>query len=84
MQAKSLLIRPATGKDVPLIRQFILVLAAFEKLSHEVKATDARLQATLFGSPPDGGMCAGLCQGRAAGFALFFGNYSTFLSKPGL
>jgi GNAT superfamily N-acetyltransferase len=79
-------IRPATAPDIPLILGFIRGLAEFEKLSHEVEATEAKLLATLF---PQGGRPAAECllafEGEeAVGFALFFTTYSTFLAKPGL
>jgi N-acetylglutamate synthase-like GNAT family acetyltransferase len=45
-------IRPATRADLPLIHQFIRDLAAYEKLSAEVTATEAQLEQTLF--PADG------------------------------
>src|SRR3954464_15058021 len=79
-------IRAATATDVPLILSFIHGLADYEKLSHEVEATEDRLRATLF--PPDAKApadCVLAFSGTdPAGFALFFTNYSTFLAKPGL
>jgi len=81
-------IRPATASDLPLILQFIRDLATYEKLAHEVEATPARLEQTLF--PPAGaGAPAAFCvlasvAGTPAGFALYFFNYSTFLARPGL
>lgn len=79
-------IRAAAATDVPQILAFIRGLADYEKLTHEVAATEERLTATLF---PADGRAAAECilafEGEvAAGFALFFTNYSTFLAKPGL
>lgn len=80
-------IRAATSDDVPLILTFIHGLAAYEKLSHEVEATEEKLRATLF---PSVGRPAAECilayaeHDAPAGFAIFFTNYSTFLAKPGL
>ena len=79
-------IRTATAADLPRILQFIRQLAAYEKLSHEVEATEERLRATLF---PGEGRPAAECvlafwHEQPAGFAVFFHNYSTFLAKPGL
>ena len=67
-------IRPATASDTPLILGFIRGLAEFEKLSHEVEATEEKLLATLF---PEAGRPAAECllafEGRdAVGFALYF------------
>lgn len=79
-------IRPATIDDVPLILSFIRGLAEYEKLLHEVEATEDRLRATLF--PPRGHPAAecvlAFLGEEPAGFAIFFTNYSTFLAKPGL
>lgn len=79
-------IRSATRADVPLILAFIKGLAEYEKLLHEVTATEATLAATLF--PPEGRSVAecvlAFVDGQAAGFAIFFTNYSTFLAQPGL
>ncbi len=79
-------IRPAVRSDVPLILGFIRGLADFEKLAHEVVATEERLQLTLF---PENGRPAAECVlaylgDEAVGFALFFTTYSTFLATPGL
>lgn len=79
-------IRAALPADIPLILQFIRSLAEYENLLHEVEATDSQLRATLF--PADGRAAAecllAFVGDRPAGFALFFGNYSTFLARPGL
>ena len=77
-------IRTATVADVPLILEFIRGLADYEKLSHEVVATEAALRDTLFGSPPAAHVVIAEVDGRPAGFALYFFNYSTFLAKSGL
>ena len=77
-------IRPATEGDVPLILSFIRELAAYEKLAHEVVATEEDLGRTLFGERPYAEGLIALWGEEPAGFALFFHNYSTFLSKPGI
>lgn len=78
-------IRPATPADVPLILRFIRALATYEKLLPEVEATEAKLEATLFGSRPAAECVLAFTEGNTpAGFAIFFTNYSTFLAKPGL
>lgn len=81
---KLLHIRPARQEDVPSILSFIKDLAEFEKLSHEVVATEEKLKATLFGSRPVAEVLIAEWEGRPAGFALFFHSYSTFLAKPGI
>ena len=50
--ARSLRIRPAAETDVPLILRFIRELAEYERLLHEVVATEERLRDTLFGARP--------------------------------
>lgn len=77
-------VRTAIIDDVPLILALIRELAEFEKLSHEVVATEAQLRETLFGPRPAAEVLIGEVEGRPVGFALFFSSYSTFLAKPGL
>jgi len=77
-------IRSATEADIPLILQFIRDLAVYEKLEHKVVATEEKLRQTLFGSPRPAEVIFAEVDGQAAGFALFFHNYSTFLAQPGI
>jgi GNAT superfamily N-acetyltransferase len=80
----SLAIAPATRGDAGLILELIRELAAYEKLSHVVAATEDDLARTLFGAVPAAEVRIARWNGEPAGFALFFPNYSTFLGKPGL
>ncbi len=77
-------IEPATDKDVPLILQMITGLAEYEKLSHQVVATEESLRDTLFGPHPAAEVVIGYAGDQPVGFALFFHNYSTFLGQKGL
>jgi GNAT superfamily N-acetyltransferase len=77
-------IRPATEADVPLILTFIRELADYERLSHEVVATEEMLRETLFGERRFAEVLLGYRGGSPAGFALFFHNFSTFLGRPGI
>jgi GNAT superfamily N-acetyltransferase len=78
-------IRPAVEADVPLVLRFIRELAEYERLLHEVVATEDRLRETLFGARPAAEVViAEDGAGEPLGFALFFHNYSTFLAQPGL
>ena len=79
-----MIIRAATAGDVPLILGFIRELAAYERLAHEVIATEEGLRDTLFGPRPYAEVIIAEAGGEPAGFALFFHNYSTFLGRPGL
>lgn len=77
-------IRPATRADVPVILELIRGLAEYERLAHECIATEAALEATLFGERPGAEVLIATADGTPAGFALFFHNYSTFLAKRGI
>jgi GNAT superfamily N-acetyltransferase len=77
-------IRAATTDDVPLIFALIGELAEYEKLSHEVVATEEQIRATLFGDRSVAEVVIASLDGTPVGFALFFPNYSTFLGRPGL
>jgi GNAT superfamily N-acetyltransferase len=81
------LIRPARPDDVPVILDLIRGLAEYERLSHDVQATEERLRASLFpvaGATPQAWCELAEVDGVAAGFALYFFNYSTFLARRGL
>jgi GNAT superfamily N-acetyltransferase len=80
----TLQIRPATPADVAFIHAMIVELAVFEKLAHLVVATEAKLHDSLFGAHPACEAIIGEADGEAQTFALFFHNYSTFLSQKGL
>src|SRR5258706_11845734 len=77
-------IRPATEADVPLIHQLICELAEYEKLTHEVTATEALLSEHLFGPRRMAEAMIAQLDGSPVGFALFFHNFSTFLGRPGI
>ena len=79
-----ILIRPATPGDIPLILQFVRELAEYERLAHEVSATEEQLRATLFGARRVAEVVIADHDDAPAGFAVFFANYSTFLGRPGL
>jgi GNAT superfamily N-acetyltransferase len=77
-------LRTATAADVPRILRHIRALGDYERLAHEVVATEAQLAATLFGERRHAEVTLADLEGRPAGFALYFHNYSTFLGMPGL
>jgi GNAT superfamily N-acetyltransferase len=77
-------IRKAKEEDVPVILRFIIALAEFEKLSHEVVATEEDLSRHLFGENRVAEVLIGYEGWLPVGFALFFHNFSTFLGKPGI
>ena len=77
-------VRAATAADVPLVLAFIRELAVYERLEHQVVATEADLTTALFGARPYAEVVFACLDGREVGFALFFHNFSTFLGKPGI
>ena len=77
-------IRPATATDVPVLFDLIQALAEYEKLSHAVTGNTDALKEHLFGAKPYAEAILAEYAGQVVGFALFFPNYSTFLTKPGI
>lgn len=77
-------IRPATEHDVAPILSFIKELAEYERLSHEVVATEYSLRESLFGEWRAAEVVIGHRGNDPAGFALFFHNFSTSLGRPGM
>jgi len=77
-------IRSARAVDVPVILRFIRALAEYEKLAHQVSATEKALHETLFGGRPAAEVVLAEIYGRPVGFAVYFSNYSTFLARPGI
>jgi len=77
-------IRPATPADVTHIQAMIVELAVFEKLEHLVVATEDKLHEALFGPRAACEAIVGEADGNVVAFALFFHNFSTFLTKRGL
>lgn len=75
--------RKAEPQDTALILSFIQELAEYEKLAHEVVATEALLQEWLF-TKRSAEVIFVLEEGREVGFALFFQNFSTFVGRGGL
>ncbi len=77
-------IRPAEPADITHIHSMIVELAVFEKLEHMVVATEELLHEGLFGTKPSCEAIVGEENGEVVAFALFFHNFSTFLTKKGL
>ena len=89
-------IEPAVAGDVPVILSLIKALAEYERLAHEVVATEAGIRESLFGAKPhaeaviarawsrQGRHAAEADGSEAVGLAVWFHSYSTFLARPGL
>jgi GNAT superfamily N-acetyltransferase len=79
-----LVIRPAVPADAALILGFIRALADYEKLLHEVTATEADVTRDLFGDHPRLFCDIAEADGAPVGFAVWFYNYSTFMGRHGI
>ena len=77
-------ILPARSEDVGVILKLIRDLGEYERLSHDIVATEDGLRAWLFGERPVAEVVLAYVDGAVVGFALFFHNFSTFLGRPGL
>ena len=76
-------IRYAAEKDTALILRFIRELADYEGLLHEVTADEATLREWIF-EKRKAEVIFAVEDGKEAGFALFFHNFSTFLGRAGV
>jgi GNAT superfamily N-acetyltransferase len=83
---RSFRIERASPKDVPALHALIRGLADYERLSQLCVATEENLTAALFDSPVAEALIARVDADseQAAGFALFFHTYSTFLGRRSL
>ncbi|WP_298829182.1 GNAT family N-acetyltransferase [uncultured Piscinibacter sp.] len=77
-------LRAAEPRDVADIVGLIRELAEFEKLTHLLQVTPETLHPHLFGERPVVEALVAQVESTVVGFALFFTNFSTFLSRPGL
>jgi GNAT superfamily N-acetyltransferase len=76
--------RPAVEDDVPVITAMIRELAEYERLLHELDATEDDYRRHLFGERPSAEVVLAEMNGRVIGYALFFTNFSTFRGRPGI
>ena len=84
MTAQKFTIRPATAADISVILELIRALATYERAPKEVTASEEVLKETLFGEKPAAEVLLLFENEIAAGFAVFFHNFSTWLGRPGL
>ena len=80
----SLTIRRARPGEAELVLSFVRDLAEYEKLLHEVEATEAMIDVALFGSNPWLFCEIAAWKGEPAGFAVWFINFSTFSGRSGI
>ena len=79
-----LTLRDACPADAPLILQYIRELAEYERAPEKAVATEADILKHGFGEKPLIHAVMAEWDGRPAGFALWFFNFSTWEGKPGL
>lgn len=80
-------LRPAIPQDIPHIRDLMLEMAEFEKLTDIFKATEASLEKSFFGELPAANCLVAHTldePGVPVGYIMWFHNYSSFLDKRGL
>ena len=80
----SLNIRRVRPGEAGLVLAFIRELAEYEKLSHEVEATEAMIADALFGEGPQLYCAIAEWNGEPVGFAVWFVNFSTFSGRHGI
>ena len=80
----SLIIRRAESADAALVHGFVVKLAEYEKLSHEVEASVEQIGAQLFGDDPKVFCEIAELDGEPVGFALWFYTFSTFQGRHGI
>lgn len=80
---KNLQIRMAEKKDASLVLSFIKGIAAYEKMSDCVTATEEILEEFVFDRKAASVFLAEW-QGKPVGFALFYENFSTFVGRTGM
>jgi GNAT superfamily N-acetyltransferase len=77
-------IRAATGADAATIASLVRELADYEKLLDESRATPEDFLRELESPNPVIHVLIAEWEGKPAGFALYFFNFSTFVGRPGL
>lgn len=77
-------IRPAAPADASLVFAFIRELAEYEKLANAVTTNETEIASALFGENPRVFCDIAEWNGKPAGFALWFYNFSTFRGRHGI
>ena len=80
----SLVDPPRASRRSGLVLSLVRELAEYEKLLHEVEATEADIGAALFGDNPRLFCEIAEWNGEPAGFAVWFINFSTFSGRSGI
>src|SRR5436305_14695874 len=80
----SLAIRRARPGEAGLVLSLVRDLAEYEKLLHEMEATEADIDTALFGANPRLFCEIAEWDGEPAGFAVWFVNFSTFSGRAAI
>lgn len=80
----SLVIRPARPGEAGTVLTLVRELAVYEKLLHEVDATEEMIERELFGERPRAFCYIAEWTGEPVGFAVWFYNFSTFRGRCGI
>jgi GNAT superfamily N-acetyltransferase len=82
--AEGVVLRPARREDAALLLALFGELAEYERLSQEMRADERKLSEALFGENPLAEALIAEREGQAAGYALYFPTFSSFLASPGI
>jgi GNAT superfamily N-acetyltransferase len=77
-------ITPVVPEDMPGLLELIRELAQFERLEHELQATEETLRNSFFGPQPAAGAFLARCGDDLAGYAIYFFTFSSFIGRPGI
>lgn len=77
-------IKKVTASDIPLLLSFIKELAEYEKLSHEVVATEEILRESLFAGNSHTEAVIGYFDQQPVAFAIYYYNFSSFIGRAGM
>lgn len=84
MPAPAVSIRPAEPSDVEWLHAMILELATYERAPEQVVGSSELLATALFGPEPSAEALVAEVEEEPAGFALFYGTFSTWEARPGI
>jgi GNAT superfamily N-acetyltransferase len=78
------IIDSASEQDVPVLLAMIRELAEFEHLAHQLEVTASSLREALFGERPVAAALLARVEGAAAGYAVYYRTFSTFVGRSGI
>lgn len=84
MTAEPFTLRPATPADAATVFRLVRALAEYERLAHQVTATEAHFARALAGPAPRAHAVLAEAGGEAVGLALWYYTFSTFAGGPDL